>query len=91
MHISQLTLSHFRSHKFTQVPVGNGPIALFGSNGAGKTNILEGISLLSPGKGNIEINGVQLEEYVPRESLATVIKQPFSVLEKNKDFDVLIG
>ena len=62
MHISQLTLSHFRSHKFTQVPVGNGPIALFGSNGAGKTNILEGISLLSPGKGLRRANAADLSK-----------------------------
>lgn len=27
------------------------PVALFGSNGAGKTNVLEAISLLSPGRG----------------------------------------
>ena len=49
------------------------------------------VTLLSPGKGNIEINGVQVEEYVPRESLVTVIKQPLSVLEKNKDFDVSVN
>jgi DNA replication and repair protein RecF len=28
-----------------------GPVALFGRNGAGKTNILEAVSLLSPGRG----------------------------------------
>ena len=49
------------------------------------------VTLLSPGKGNIEINGVQVEEYVPRESLATIIKQPLSVLEKNKEFDVSVN
>ena len=27
------------------------PVALFGANGAGKTNILEAVSLLSPGRG----------------------------------------
>jgi len=51
LHIHRLTLSHFRSHKHTQVQAENGPIALFGSNGAGKTNIIEAISLLSPGRG----------------------------------------
>ena len=49
------------------------------------------VTLLSPGNGNIEINGVKVEEYVPRESLVTVIKQPLSVLEKNKDFDVSVN
>ena len=49
------------------------------------------VSFFSPGKGNIEINGVPIDKYVPRESLATVIKQPLSVLEKNKDFDVSVN
>ena len=47
MHISQLTLSHFRSHKYTQLQVESGPVALFGGNGAGKTNLLEAIGLSS--------------------------------------------
>ena len=49
------------------------------------------VSLFSPGKGNIEINGVQVDKYVPRESLATIIKQPLSVLEKNKEFDISVN
>lgn len=49
--ISDLTLSHFRSHRITRMSVDARPIALFGANGAGKTNILEAVSLLSPGRG----------------------------------------
>ena len=49
------------------------------------------VSLFSPGKGNILINGVQVDKYVPRESLATIIKQPLSVLEKNKEFDISVN
>ena len=49
------------------------------------------VTLISPGKGSIEINGVHMDKYVPRESLATVIKQPLSVLEKNKDFDISVN
>ena len=48
------------------------------------------VTLLSPGKGNIKINGIHIDKYVPRESLATVIRQPLSVLEKNKEFDVSV-
>ncbi len=62
MHISQLTLSHFRSHKYTQVQVESGPVALFGSNGAGKTNLIEAISLLSPGKGIRKANTADLSK-----------------------------
>ena len=49
--LSQITLSHFRSHKRAVLDVGPQPVALFGPNGAGKTNILEAVSLLSPGRG----------------------------------------
>ena len=49
------------------------------------------VSLFSPGRGNIEINGVQVDKYVPRESLATIIKQPLSVLEKNNEFDISVN
>ena len=49
------------------------------------------VSLFSHGKGNIEINGVHINKYVPRESLSTVIKQPLTVLEKNKEFDISIN
>ena len=49
------------------------------------------VSLFHPGKGNIEINGVPIDKYIPRDSLATVIKQPLAVLEKNKDFDIHVN
>jgi len=49
------------------------------------------VTLISPGKGNIEINGVHVDKYVHRESLVTVIKQPLSVLEKNKEFDISVN
>ena len=49
--LSELTLSHFRSHKRAAVALDGRPIAIFGPNGAGKTNLLEAVSLLSPGRG----------------------------------------
>ena len=49
--LSELTLSHFRSHKRAVVALDGRPIAIFGPNGAGKTNLLEAVSLLSPGRG----------------------------------------
>jgi len=49
--LQSLTLSHFRSHKRVRLETDGRPIAIYGSNGAGKTNILEAISLLSPGRG----------------------------------------
>ena len=49
--ITSLTLSHFRSHRAARLVFDGRPVALVGANGAGKTNILEAISLLSPGRG----------------------------------------
>ena len=49
--LKQLTLSHFRSHKRAVLVVDTRPIAIYGPNGAGKTNLLEAVSLLSPGRG----------------------------------------
>ena len=49
------------------------------------------VSLFSPGKGDIKINGVNVDKFVPRESLATIIRQPLSVLEKNKDYDIFVN
>ncbi|MEM8729159.1 MAG: DNA replication/repair protein RecF [Pseudomonadota bacterium] len=51
LYLSALTLSHFRSHKRVRLEVDARPVVLFGSNGAGKTNILEAVSLMSPGRG----------------------------------------
>ncbi|MBK8438972.1 MAG: DNA replication/repair protein RecF [Rhodobacter sp.] len=49
--ITALALSHFRSHLDTRLAFDGRPVAIVGPNGAGKTNILEAISLLSPGRG----------------------------------------
>jgi DNA replication and repair protein RecF len=51
LHLSSLTVSHFRSHKLARVAVDARPVAIHGPNGAGKTNILEAVSLFSPGRG----------------------------------------
>ena len=49
--ISTLSLSHFRSHLSARIDWDGRPVAISGANGAGKTNILEAVSLLSPGRG----------------------------------------
>lgn len=51
LYLTSLILSHFRSHKHARIEVDERPIAIFGPNGAGKTNILEALSLFSPGRG----------------------------------------
>ena len=49
--LRQLTLSHFRSHRAARLSFDGRPVAIHGPNGAGKTNVLEAVSLLSPGRG----------------------------------------
>ena len=50
--IRRLTLTNFRSYHAAQIELaGAGPVVLTGANGAGKTNLVEAISLLAPGRG----------------------------------------
>src|SRR5215472_16886211 len=50
--IRRLTLTNFRSYHAAQVVLDRaGPVVLTGANGAGKTNLIEAISLLAPGRG----------------------------------------
>lgn len=49
--LTNLTLSHFRSHKRAVLDFDARPIAIYGPNGAGKTNLIEAVSLMSPGRG----------------------------------------
>ncbi|MBD3764107.1 MAG: DNA replication/repair protein RecF [Rhodobacterales bacterium] len=49
--IGALTVSHFRSHRALRLVLDGRPVAITGPNGAGKTNLLEAVSLLSPGRG----------------------------------------
>jgi DNA replication and repair protein RecF len=49
--IRRLQLTNFRSYRSLDIHLGEGPIVFLGENGAGKTNILEAISLMAPGRG----------------------------------------
>jgi DNA replication and repair protein RecF len=50
--IRRLTLSNFRSYHAAQIELAKaGPVVLTGANGAGKTNLIEAVSLLAPGRG----------------------------------------
>jgi len=49
--LSRLTLTAFRNYASVSLNLGPEPVVLTGQNGAGKTNVLEAVSLLSPGRG----------------------------------------
>jgi DNA replication and repair protein RecF len=50
-HVKSLSLTHFRNYHNARIETDGLPVVLTGPNGAGKTNVLEAISLLSPGRG----------------------------------------
>ncbi|HEY4202014.1 MAG TPA: DNA replication/repair protein RecF [Devosiaceae bacterium] len=50
-YISRLRLSHFRNYAAAALDLDSRHLVLIGPNGAGKTNLLEAVSLLSPGRG----------------------------------------
>ncbi len=49
--VTRLNLTDFRCYAGADIVAGPGAVVLTGDNGAGKTNILEAISLLGPGRG----------------------------------------
>lgn len=46
---------------------------------------------MTPGKGNIEVNGKSLEEYLPLETLRMVVKSPLEVTDNLNAFDIKIN
>ncbi|MBW8304726.1 MAG: AAA family ATPase, partial [Brevundimonas sp.] len=49
--ITSLTLTDFRSYAAATLSIAAGTVVLHGPNGAGKTNLLEALSLFTPGRG----------------------------------------
>lgn len=63
-----LTLTDFRSYERATLRPNGASVYLFGANGAGKTNLLEAISLLSPGKGLRGSSLVEVGRRLPGEA-----------------------
>lgn len=49
--LTHLQLTDFRNYEHLSLELEAGPVVLTGENGAGKTNLLEAISFLTPGRG----------------------------------------
>lgn len=64
MPVSRLAVTDFRSYASALIEPGPGFVLLSGDNGAGKTNLLEAVSLLTPGRG---LRGAALSEMVRRD------------------------
>src|SRR5262245_52856975 len=62
--IRRLTLTNFRSYRTASLQVAGSAVVLVGANGAGKTNLIEAISFLAPGRG---LRRARLDEAACRE------------------------
>lgn len=51
MHLQALRLTDFRNHAAFALELDARPVCLIGPNGVGKTNILEALTMLAPGRG----------------------------------------
>jgi DNA replication and repair protein RecF len=49
--LTRLTLTDFRNYASLSLPLDGRHVCLYGANGAGKTNLLEAVSQLGPGRG----------------------------------------
>lgn len=80
--ITSLTLEHFRNYRTLSLELPPQPVVLRGVNGAGKTNILEALSLLSPGRG---LRGARLREMDRQEVAGEKMWQVAGALSDNSD------
>ena len=82
--IARLALTDFRNHVAALIEPRAGFVLLSGDNGAGKTNVLEAVSLLTPGRG---LRGASLGEMARSEGpggfgvSAQLIQTPFGSSE----------
>lgn len=78
---TRLTLTDFRSYERAELALDGRPVFLVGPNGAGKTNLLEAVSLFTPGRGLRGAVGAELGRRLPGETqgrawaVAAVIEQ----------------
>lgn len=66
--VTHLSLTNYRSYVAGTLAVSGTSVVLAGSNGAGKTNLLDAISLLSPGRG---LRGAKLTEHTRKGPVAS--------------------
>lgn len=95
--VSRLTLTDFRNYQFLRINADLCPIVITGENGTGKTNILEAISFLTPGRG---LRGAKLadirritpalvsDEYAPTEISNTSWAVSSTILKGDEEFEI---
>ncbi|MGH6888809.1 MAG: DNA replication/repair protein RecF [Rhizomicrobium sp.] len=90
--VRRLALSNFRSYGRAELALSGRPVVLAGPNGAGKTNLLDAISLLSPGRG---LRGALLCEHTrkaPQDAQADVLwAVSATVARGNESYEIGTG
>ena len=91
--VTRLTLSDFRNYHNLRIEANIAPIIITGENGSGKTNILEAISFLTPGRGLRSAKLADIKRILPPEEEILNINGGWSVaaeiLKNNEEY--LIG
>jgi len=65
--LTRLTLTDFRNYASLSLPLDGRHVCLYGANGAGKTNLLEAVSQLGPGRG---LRSATLQDMVRKDAPA---------------------
>lgn len=69
--LTRLALENFRNYPTLQLRLDGRHVCLHGANGSGKTNLMEAVSMLSPGRG---LRGAEFSELVRRDPEGFVAK-----------------
>jgi DNA replication and repair protein RecF len=89
--IRRLTLTDFRSYERASLSLQGGAVYLYGPNGAGKTNILEAVSLLSPGRGLRQAPIAEMGRRLPGEALGRAWSVAASLTSNDDDIQLGTG
>jgi DNA replication and repair protein RecF len=81
--IGKITLAHFRNYDDLALKIGGAPVVLTGANGSGKTNLLEAISLLVPGRGlrRAALTELQSQNAAAPWAVAVELATPFGPMQ----------
>src|ERR1700733_14942946 len=81
--LGTLTLAHFRNYEDLRLQVNTAPIVLTGANGSGKTNLLEAISMLVPGRGlrRAPLNELQNQNAPEPRAVAADLVTPLGAMQ----------
>jgi len=81
--VMRLMLTDFRGYAKARLAVEPGPVVLYGANGAGKTNLLEALSFLAPGRGlrRAKLSEIDRRDQTGAWALAAAVATPAGEIE----------